>query len=71
MLTTKHQLSLHYAAQRALLREYFPRAAPAAIVEYVAALRAFDEFPTPEALERLARVQQHILSSIPTITLER
>ena len=70
MQITKQQLARHYAVEQALLREYFPRADAAAIVEYVEALRAFDLFPSPDALDRLARAQQLIASSIPTIELE-
>lgn len=70
MQITQRQLATHYALERTLLREYFPRADRRAVDEYVAALRAFDLFPTPDALARLARAQHQITSSIPTIELE-
>lgn len=70
MQITKQQLAQHYAVEHALLRDYFPRAGAAAIAEYVEALRAFDLFPTPDALDRLARAQRAIASTIPTIEIE-
>jgi hypothetical protein len=70
MQITQHQISFHYATQRALLREYFPRADVAAVAEYVEALRVFDLFPTLDALDRLACAQRAIASSIPTIEIE-
>jgi hypothetical protein len=70
MQITQRQLATHYALERTLLREYFPRAGRRAVDEYVEALRAFDLLPTPEALDRLARAQRAIAASVPTIELE-
>ena len=64
------QIVRHYAGTRALLREYFPRADLRVVDEYVSALRAFDLFPTPEALNRLITAHHLIVSSLPTIQLE-
>lgn len=70
MQITETQLTRHYADQRALLREYFPRADRRVIDEYVTALRAYDLFPTPGPLNRLITAHRRIASSIPTIQLE-
>ncbi len=70
MQITEKELARHYAAQRALLCEYFPRADRRVIDEYVAALRAYDVFPSPNALDRLITAHHLITSSIPTIELE-
>ena len=70
MQITNQQRAFHYAEQRALLREYFPRADVRAINEWVEALRAFDLFPTAEAALRLSIAYQLIASSVPTIELE-
>lgn len=70
MLITEKQLARHYAGTRALLREYFPRADRRVIEEYVEALRAFDLFPTPAAINRLITAHHLIVSSVPTIQLE-
>lgn len=70
MQITETQRARHYAEHRALLREYFPRADQRVISAYVATLRAYDLFPTPEALNRLITAHHLIASSIPTIQLE-
>ncbi len=70
MQITNQQRARHYAEQRALLREYFPRADRGAIDEWVEALRAFDHFPTPQAMVRLATAHRLIALSIPTIDLD-
>ena len=70
MQVTTQQLARHYAEERALLCEYFPRADQRAISEYVAALRAYDLYPTSEALNRLMNAHHLIASSVPIIELE-
>lgn len=64
------QLARHYADHRALLREYFPRADARVIDAYLEALRAYDQWPTGEALHRLSGAHRLIALSIPTIDLE-
>ena len=71
MQITANQLARHYATTRVLLREYFPRAERRVVDEYVEALRAYDLFPTLEALNRLNIAHHLITSSVPTIQLER
>lgn len=70
MQITANQLARHYAGTRALLREYFPRADRRTVDEYVDALRSYDIFPTPEALNRIITAHHLIKSSVPTIQLE-
>jgi hypothetical protein len=70
MQITANQLARHYAGTRALLREYFPRADRRVIEEYVEALRVYDLFPTPEAVNRLVTAHHLITSSVPTIQIE-
>lgn len=70
MQITEKQLARHYLEHRALLREYFPRADLRVVDEYVEALRAYDFFPTPEALTSLNTAHDLIVSSVPTIELE-
>lgn len=70
MQISEKQLARHYAITRTLLREYFPRADQRAVEEYVEALRAYDLFPTPQALDRLITAHHLITSSLPTIQLE-
>ena len=70
MQITNQQRARHYADQRALLREYFPRADRRAIDEWVSALRAYDLFPTAAALTHLKIAHHLIAASIPTIELD-
>lgn len=70
MHITAQQLDRHYATERALLREYFPRADRRVINEYVEALRAYDVFPAIEALNRLVAAQHLIAASLPIIHLD-
>lgn len=70
MQITEKQLARHYATTRVLLREYFPRADRQAVDQYVEALRAYELFRTPEALNRLITAHHLIASSVPTIQIE-
>ncbi|MBI1814060.1 MAG: hypothetical protein HYR72_03700 [Deltaproteobacteria bacterium] len=70
MQITEKQLAQRYATTRALLREYFPRAERRVVDEYVDALRLYELFPTPQALDRLITAHHLIISSLPIIELE-